>query len=64
MTGNGEFEFDRKEGLIKSETMKYEFGLAKENVNVTIPIAFDFRLFARRKRPLIRRRWKWTTLPP
>jgi hypothetical protein len=46
MTGNGEFEFDRKEGLIKSETMKYEFGLAKENVNVTIPITFDFRLFS------------------
>ena len=44
LTGNGEFEFDRTEGLVKSQTMKYELRLSGNNANVTIPFSFEFRL--------------------
>ncbi len=46
MTGSGEFEFDRNEGLIKSQTMKYEVRVSERNVNVAIPFTLDFRLFS------------------
>ncbi|MGO9114369.1 MAG: SHD1 domain-containing protein [Thermoguttaceae bacterium] len=46
MTGNGEFEFDRKEGVIKSQTMKYDIRLAQKNVTITVPFTFDFRLLS------------------
>ncbi|MGO9107855.1 MAG: SHD1 domain-containing protein [Thermoguttaceae bacterium] len=44
LSGNGEFEFDRREGLVKSQTMQYQARLSGNNVNVTIPFSFEFRL--------------------
>ena len=46
MTGNGEFAFDRKEGAIKSQTMKYEIHASIKNVNLTIPFTLNFRLLS------------------
>jgi hypothetical protein len=46
MSGDGEFEFDRKEGVIRSETMKYEIRLTEKNVNVTVPFTLNFRLLS------------------
>ncbi len=46
LSGNGEFEFDRTEGLIKSQTMKYQLRLSGNNAKVTIPFSFEFRLFS------------------
>ncbi len=46
MTGSGQFEFDRNQGLITWQTMKYEVRVSQRNVNVTIPFTLDFHLFS------------------
>ena len=46
MTGDGDFQFDRKEGVIKSQTMRYEIRASQQNVTLTIPFTFNFRLLS------------------
>lgn len=46
MTGNGEFEFDTKEGVIKSQSMKYNILVNEKNVVVTIPVTVTYSLLS------------------
>ena len=66
MSGNGDFEFDRKEGAIKSQTMKYEIRLSVKNVNLTIPFTArsTSACSVRPRRPSIRGRSRRTLPPP
>ena len=45
MTGSGEIEFDRKEGVTKKWSMTYEVKINESGVTVTIPITVSARLF-------------------
>jgi hypothetical protein len=44
MSGKGEFEFDSKEGVIRSESMKYEIRVNEKNVTATIPFTLTYRM--------------------
>jgi hypothetical protein len=44
MSGKGEFEFDPKEGLIKSQSMKYEIRISEKNVVLTIPVEMSYKV--------------------
>ncbi len=44
MSGNGELDFDLKEGLIKSLSMKYEIRVNRKNATVRIPVSLTYRL--------------------
>jgi hypothetical protein len=44
MTGNGDFDFDLKAGLIKSLAMKYDVLVKEGNVTITVPLALNYRL--------------------
>jgi hypothetical protein len=46
MTGSGEFEFDAKEGVIKSQSMKYDIQINEKNVVVTIPVTVSYNLIS------------------
>jgi hypothetical protein len=45
MTGSGEIEFDRKEGVTKKTSMTYEVKINESGLTVTIPITVAARLF-------------------
>lgn len=45
MTGSGNIEFDRKEGMPKKWSMTYEVKASKSGVTLTIPITITARLF-------------------
>ncbi len=47
MTGAGEIEFDRKEGMIKKSSMTYEVKVNESGISLTIPITMTSRLFGR-----------------
>jgi hypothetical protein len=44
MSGSGEFVFDVKEGVIKSQTMKYDIKVNEKNTVVTIPVTLTYKL--------------------
>jgi hypothetical protein len=44
MSGHGDFEFDRKKGVIKSQSMDYEIKVNENNVSVTVPVKLNFHL--------------------
>ncbi len=46
MTGAGETEFDRKEGVAKKWSMTYEVKINESGISLTIPISVSARLFA------------------
>ena len=45
MTGSGETEFDRKEGVTKKSSMTYEVKVNESGVSITIPLTVTARLF-------------------
>ncbi|MCR4414463.1 MAG: SHD1 domain-containing protein, partial [Thermoguttaceae bacterium] len=44
MTGSGEFQFDTKEGLIRTLSMKYDIQINEPNVTVRVPVTLTYRL--------------------
>ena len=44
MSGEGEFVFDKKQGIITSHKMKYQLRINEKNVSITIPYSLDYRL--------------------
>jgi hypothetical protein len=44
MSGNGEFEFDVKQGLIKSLSMKYSILVKEKNITETIPVTLTYKM--------------------
>lgn len=46
MSGNGELVFDRRLGVLRSQTMKYEIHVNESNVAVTVPFTLDCRLLS------------------
>ncbi|MCE5268210.1 MAG: hypothetical protein LLG00_10030 [Planctomycetaceae bacterium] len=46
MSGSGQIEFDRKEGMIKKSSMTYEFKMNESGLSVTIPVTVTSRLYS------------------
>lgn len=47
MTGSGELEFDLKEGVFRSSSMKYELQIRQKNLTLVLPLTFGYRLGTR-----------------
>jgi hypothetical protein len=44
MNGTGELQFDAKEGLFKSASMKHTIVVSAENITLTVPVTVTYRL--------------------